>query len=103
MLGQPNGRVDNWRNIIQWLDNAGYKNQGNNQLEINNYSFIDIAIKECDITVRKCSLNIKNNHLLIDLNIRLSSPLSEDNFHSDDLENNLTNIVKDENKEKDIL
>jgi hypothetical protein len=82
LLGQPNGKVDNWSNIIQWLHNAGYKNQGNNQAKITDYLSLDIVIKECDINVNKCSLNMKNNHLLIDLNIRLSSPLSEDNFNS---------------------
>lgn len=103
LLGQPNGKVDNWRNIIQWLDNAGYKNQGNNQQKITDYLSLDIVIKECDINVNKCSLNIKNNHLLIDLNIRLSSPLSENNFNSDESENSFINKIQNDNQEKEII
>lgn len=99
LVGESNGKIKNWRSVIQWLDNAGYKNKVTNAQKIGDYSCLDIAIKDFDVTVRKCNLNIKNNHLLIDLNIRLSSPLSDNQFNSDDIENNFTNIEEDDNSE----
>lgn len=86
LVGQSNGKVENWRNITEWLEVAGYKHQIINEHNIIDYLSLNIVVKECDISVKKCNLNIKNNYLLIDLNIRLATPLSSDVNSSEDLE-----------------
>jgi hypothetical protein len=85
LVGQSNGKVENWRNISEWLEAAGYKHPVASIQ--NGYASLDILIDQCDITVRKCNLTIKNNYLLIDLNIRLTAPLPSDMSSSEDLKN----------------
>lgn len=75
LVGQSNGKVENWRNISEWLEAAGYKHQIINEQNIIDYSSLNIVVKECDVTVRNCNLTLKNNHLHIDLNICLAAPL----------------------------
>jgi hypothetical protein len=84
LVNQSNGKVENWRNISEWLETAGYKQPITNIQS--KCASLDILINQCDITVRKCNLTIKNNHLLIDLNIQLATPLSSELSFSNDLE-----------------
>ena len=76
LVNQSNSKIENWRNISEWLEAEGYKSS--DEKKISDYSFLDILINQCDITVRQCNLTLRNNHILIDLNIHLSSPLSPD-------------------------
>ncbi|PSF39308.1 helix-turn-helix domain containing protein [Aphanothece hegewaldii CCALA 016] len=86
LVGQSNGKVENWRNISEWLEAEGYKHQTINGQNIIDYSSLNIVVKECEITVKNCNLTLKNNNLYFDLNIRLATPLSSDVKGFEDLE-----------------
>ncbi len=71
LVGRENGKVDNWRNICEWLADAGYKSQ---------FSPIQKATVSLpvDLILRKANISFEANQILIDLNIRLSASLSSE-------------------------
>jgi len=72
LVGRENGKVDNWRNICEWLHEAGYKTQCLDPLyQINDCLSLDLVVK-------KANIKIEQNQLLIDINIRLAAPLSSE-------------------------
>ncbi len=67
-MGNSNGKVENWRNITEWLEEAGYKNDEPVEYDISNGVSFDIVVKRANIKIEK-------NQLMIDINIRLATPL----------------------------
>jgi len=86
LVGNSNGKVENWRNITEWLDTAGYKNQSSVKYQVSDCLSLDIVVKKCKIMVRKCDINIDKNELIIDLNIRLATPLPAEIISTEKLE-----------------
>ena len=81
LVGQSNGKVENWRNITEWLEEAGYKTE----------SFSEYEVSDClslDIVVKRANVSIKKNQLLIDVNIRVATPLPSELVIREDLDQN---------------
>jgi hypothetical protein len=68
LVDKSNGKVDNWRNITEWLEEAGYKNQSSVQYSVDDSLSLNLVVKKAKISIEK-------NQLLIDINIRLATPL----------------------------
>jgi len=70
LVERENEKVENWRNICQWLDDAGYKS-GAIQSQLSNPMPVDAKVHIENI-------NIENNKIKIDfaINIQLIVPLS---------------------------
>jgi len=68
LVGNSNEKVENWRNITEWLEEAGYKNDEAVEYDISDGVSFDIIVKRANIKIEK-------NQLMIDINIRLATPL----------------------------
>lgn len=65
ILVEPsNGKVDNWRNIYEWLDTAGYKSDVPLEAESDDYLSAKILIKKANFKVDK-------NQIIVDVNLRI--------------------------------
>ncbi|MEY3220550.1 MAG: hypothetical protein RIT27_1907 [Pseudomonadota bacterium] len=74
LLNRENKDIGNWRDISEWLEEAGYKSafmQGNLNIP-----------ETVDALVKMVSFNIKNNKIIIDLNVRIVSPLADKNLQA---------------------
>lgn len=68
LLDKSDEKIENWRNISEWLDDAGYKNQS-------------VKVKGLDLSTDKAIVNvtnihIENNQLVIGINLKI--PTSQD-------------------------
>lgn len=97
LVNKCNEKIENWRNITEWLEDAGYKVQ----------SSADIAVS--DLLPEKSVVNISNisiehNQIVIAFNLRIPTTSSSENLNHDSLANmeqalDLKNTV-DENTSK---
>ncbi len=46
LLGKGSEKVENWRNICEWLEEAGYKNQSSPQFQVSDGLSLDIAVNK---------------------------------------------------------
>ncbi|MEH2112010.1 helix-turn-helix transcriptional regulator [Nostoc sp.] len=81
LLDKSDEKLENWRNISEWLDDAGYKNQS-------------IKVPGLDLSpdktiVNVTNINIENNQLVI--GIKVCIPTSENPDSLEDEFNNLDN------------
>ena len=82
LVGNSNGKVENWRNIAEWLEEAGYKND--EPVEYDASDCVSVTV------VKKANIKIEKNQLMIDINIRLATPLPSEISNLDN--NNLSNL-----------
>jgi len=82
LVGNSNGKVENWRNIAEWLEEAGYKNDEPVEYDASDYVSV--------IIVKKANIKIEKNQLVIDINIRLATPLPSEISNLDN--NNVSNL-----------
>ncbi len=70
LVGRTNGKVENWRNITEWLEESGYKIQPS----IESQSSDCLPLK---FSIKKANISFDKNQLIIDINLRIiaSSPL----------------------------
>ena len=69
LVGRENGKVNNWRNIYEWLAEAGYRNHL--------FSFEKGTFNlPADLTLKQAQITIENNQIIIDLNIKITAFLS---------------------------
>ncbi|WP_017718640.1 helix-turn-helix transcriptional regulator [Kamptonema formosum] len=70
LLGKASEKVENWRNICEWLEEAGYKAQSSAESQSDDCLPIKFLIKKANITLDK-------NQVIIDINLRIiaSSPI----------------------------
>ncbi len=67
LVDKSDENVENWRDITEWLEEAGYKTQ--KYFEADNADNLPLKI-----IVNKANINLENNNLIIDLNIRIVAP-----------------------------
>lgn len=64
LLDKSNEKMDNWRNIAQWLEEAGYKCKSSHQVPLNSlipgHSVVNIT-----------NISIEKNQLVIVLNLKI--------------------------------
>jgi len=69
-------KVDNWRNIREWLEEAGYKIPSTGQSVATQSVSMDATIKVSNASITK--VNVEKNTITIDLNIQLVGSLPTD-------------------------
>lgn len=79
LLDKSDEKLENWRNISEWLDDAGYKNQS---IKVPG---LDLSPEKTIVNVT--NINIDNNQLVI--GIKICIPTSE---NLDSLEEELNNL-----------
>jgi hypothetical protein len=82
----PSDDVGNWRNLHQWLDQAGYKVDLSGECPVGKSLPKDAKINITDMNFFKDSAN--NNTISIDINIKLSYPSEVTNQGGDEITNN---------------
>ena len=66
-MDKSDEKVENWRNITEWLQEAGYKTQSSIESELSDGVSIKFLVKKANITLEK-------NQLIIDFNLRIIAP-----------------------------
>ena len=64
LVDKGDEKVENWRNITEWLDEAGYKIQISNQFKLSD----DLPV---ELLVKKANISFDNNKIIVDINMRL--------------------------------
>jgi hypothetical protein len=70
LLGKPDEKVSNWRNIAEWLEESGYRATSSNKLNIE-----DLLPEES--TVYVTNVNIERNQLVFMINLRIPTKYSK--------------------------
>lgn len=70
LVDKKDEKIENWRNIYEWLEEAGYKTQLSDEDKSGNCLAGKFLVKQANITV-------DNNQIIVDLHVRIvaSSPL----------------------------
>jgi hypothetical protein len=70
LVGKGDEKIENWRNITEWLEEAGYKSKLSDEGESGDCLAGKFLVKKANITVDK-------NQIIVDLHVRIvaSSPL----------------------------
>ena len=71
LVGKSNGKVDNWRNITEWLEGAGYRNKSIPSVQFKSSSPVDLLVK-------KAKISFENNQIIIDVDMRIVAPASSE-------------------------
>ena len=71
LLDKCDERIENWRNITQWLEEAGYKLKISNQIS-ENQLFPDQSV------VNITNISIEHNQILIVINLRIPKSQASD-------------------------
>ncbi|WP_460200635.1 hypothetical protein, partial [Scytonema sp. NUACC21] len=71
-------KVENWRNIAEWLEDAGYKTPSSNQFKLSD----DVPV---ELLVKKANISFESNKIIVDINLRIvtaspSEVLTIENF-----------------------
>jgi len=74
LVDRNDEKVENWRNICQWLEEAGYK--AATQSQLNNPIPVDAKVHISNI-------NIENNKIEIGINLQLVVPLPSDSSNKE--------------------
>lgn len=69
LVGKSNGKVDNWRNITEWLEGAGYRNKSIPSVQFKSSSPVDLLVK-------RAKISFENNQIIIDVDMRIVAPVS---------------------------
>ncbi|MEC4804644.1 MAG: hypothetical protein SAJ12_21030 [Jaaginema sp. PMC 1079.18] len=81
LVDKSDEKIKNWRNITQWLEEAGYKMEESAE-------FKDGDSLSFNIVVNKAKINIDKNKVLVDINIKLAAALPSDEEDEIVFENN---------------
>lgn len=68
LVGRENTKVNNWRNICEWLAEAGYRKPF--------HSFQEGTVNlPTNLILKKTQITVENNQIVIDLNIKITASL----------------------------
>ena len=85
LVGKGVEKIENWRNISEWLEDAGYKTKSPAKLPIQD------ALSE-NSKVNVSNIILENNHIKIDVFLQLTIPLPSEAFIQNlDFNNDNTN------------
>jgi hypothetical protein len=94
-VGKYNEKIENWRNICEWLDEAGYKVECPNDFNNGDAISLNLVVNSLDINVRKAQINLKQNKVFVDINIRLVAPIEDDILEEDIVTDNLEENINE--------
>ena len=71
LLSKPDEKISNWRNIIEWLEEAGYKSSPQNSLKVE-----DLEIEKTVVQVT--NINIDRNQIVFMINLRVPTKYNDE-------------------------
>jgi hypothetical protein len=69
LVDKCNEKIENWRNITEWLEDAGYKNQSDTKLPLG---------KSLSDKFNITNISFQNNQITIDVFLQITVPLSSE-------------------------
>ncbi|WP_333461929.1 helix-turn-helix domain-containing protein [Microcoleus sp. herbarium7] len=85
LIGKGNEKIGNWRNIAEWLEDAGYKTKPPAKLPVSN-------LLPGNGAVNISNISIDNNQITIDVLLQIVVPLpSELSIQNLDIDDNIVN------------
>jgi len=86
LVGKADEKVENWRNICEWLEDAGYKSQSSSEAQSGDYLSAKFIIKKANIV-------LDQNQIIVDINLRIvaSSPSEISIIENSDINGNSAN------------
>jgi predicted nucleotide-binding protein (sugar kinase/HSP70/actin superfamily) len=79
VVDAPNESVGNWRNICDWLEEAGYKPLPSIESKFSNYSPTEALVKIV-------GMSFKESTISMDINIRLEFPSTSETLKTEDFD-----------------
>ncbi len=67
LVDKSDEKVENWRNITEWLEGAGYKTQSSTYFQLSD----DLPV---ELLVKKANISFDNNKIIVDINLRIIAP-----------------------------
>ena len=64
LVGKHEDKIQNWRNICEWLEEAGYKSQSPLEPESDDYLSAKFLIQKANVVLNK-------NQVIVDINLRI--------------------------------
>jgi hypothetical protein len=83
LVNKDHEKVENWREVTKWLEEAGYKTSITTQLKNNLPIDATLKLSSANIKTNTNTITITNNTITIDINIQLTAPLSADMLKED--------------------
>ena len=84
-MGKGIEKIENWRNIAEWLEDAGYKTRSSAKFPVK-----DLLPQNCVVNVT--NINIDKNQIVFFINLRIpTSPDSELSIENLDINDNNAN------------
>ncbi|MFB2972616.1 helix-turn-helix transcriptional regulator [Aerosakkonema sp. BLCC-F183] len=85
LLDKCNEKIENWRKIAEWLEDAGYKSQSNAQVPVN-------SLLPGNSVVNITNINIEKDQIVFLINLRIpTSKVSDISIKDLKLDDNTTN------------
>ena len=81
LVSKCDEKVENWRNINEWLEEAGYKAQPSIESQISDRLQVKFIIN-------KANISLERNNIIVDLNLRIVAPSPLEEPIMEDLNNN---------------
>ncbi len=78
VVNKEHEKVENWRDVSKWLEDAGYKTSMTTQLKNNLPINATVRLSNANIQKNTNTITLTNNTITIDINIQLTAPLSSD-------------------------
>jgi len=83
VVNKDQDKVENWRDITKWLEEAGYKISMTSQLKNNLPINATVRLSNANIQKNTNTITLTNNTITIDINIQLTAALSSDMLKED--------------------
>ena len=81
LAGRGDEKIENWRNITEWLEEAGYKTQSSTEYQLSDCSTLDVSVKRANISFDK-------NKIIVDINLRIVAPSPSEPPRIEDIDRN---------------
>ena len=81
LVDRGDEKVENWRNITEWLEEAGYKTQSSAECESTDCLPLEFLIKRANITIDK-------HKVIVDINLRIVASKASEVLRIEDIDTN---------------
>ncbi len=86
LVGRSDEKIDNWRNICEWLEESGYKNQFCGEYQLSDGLPLDVSLQKAKINFDK-----EKNKIIVDLNLRIIAYSPSETIRGEDIDLNGNN------------
>ncbi len=83
LAGRGDEKVENWRNITEWLEEAGYKTQLSTQYQLSDGLPLDVSLHRANISFDK-----DKNKIIVDINLRIVAASPSESLRTEDIDRN---------------